>query len=245
MVSIIIPSFNNLENLKECISSIQNQIFKKYEVWIVDNQSTDGTVEYLKTLEAPFYWKSEADNGVYDAMNKGISMATKEWLYFMGADDLLYNETVLAKVFVEPILNQFQLIIGNIKYDLKENDIVYTHAKDGLVMSSWSMKLWIKNSAHHQAIFYHKEVLSDETYVLKYKILADHNLNLTLYNKKVKAKVIDEIIAFCGAQGLSKNYNRSMYKEEVTLKVERSSILLKPFFVVIGMLKHLMKLSKS
>jgi len=243
LVSIVIPSFNNLEKLKNCILSIKNQSFKSYEVWIVDNESTDGTVEYLKTLEAPFYWKSELDNGIYDAMNKGILLATKEWIYFMGADDLLYDDTVLVDVFAESIPDQFKLIIGSIKYDLKENDIINTHTRDGLVKTSWSKKLWIKNSAHHQAIFYNKEIFKERKYSLKYKILADYALNLELYrSNKIKVILIDTIIAICGTEGLSKNYTKNMYKEEVNLKVEQSFILLKPVFTVLAMFKHLIKL---
>jgi len=244
LISIIIPSFNNLSELKKCILSIQNQTFKQYEVWVIDNESTDGTIEYIKTLKAPFYWKSENDKGVYDAMNKGVSLATKEWLYFMGADDMFYKNTTLEEVFLDPISDQFKLIIGNIKYNLKIDDIVYTHTKEGIVKPSWSMKLWIKNSVHHQATFYRKEVFEMNNYSLKYKILADHDLNLRLYNKKAKAKTIDKIVAICGTGGLSKNYNKDMYKEEVRLKVAQSSILLKPIFVSIGFLKHIVKLSK-
>ncbi len=241
MVSIIIPSFNNLKHLKKCVASIQNQRFKNYEVWIIDNQSTDGTLAYLKKLEAPFHWISEKDNGVYDAMNKGISLTNKEWLYFLGADDQLYNENVLNTVFNKPISNVFTLIIGVIRYDLKENDIVYTHTKDGQIKPSWSFKLWLKNSVHHQAIFYNKEAFKNRSYELKYKILADHALNLSLYRASKKAKIINEIIAICGTDGLSKNYSREMYLEEVQLKIDQSSRLLKPLFILMANIKYYIK----
>ncbi len=241
MVSIIIPSFNNLENLKVCIASIQDQRFEDYEVWIIDNESRDGTVEYLHSLQTPFNWICEKDNGVYEAMNKGISLASKDWLYFLGADDQLYSKEVLNSVFREPISNRFELIIGSVKYDLKENDIVYTHTVEGLVKPSWSLKLWLKNSVHHQAIFYRREVFKNEKYSLKYKILADHAMNLTLYTKKAKAKIIDDIIAICGTEGLSKDYSKEMYDEEVRLKVDQSSMLLKPLFSIMAMLKYYIK----
>lgn len=241
MVSIIIPSYNNLELLQKCILSIENQTFKGYEVWIIDNLSSDGTIDYLKTLSSPFNWMSEKDNGVYEAMNKGIALAKNDWLYFMGTDDVLYNENVLDYVFLEHIENRFKLIIGSIKYDLKKDDIVFTHTKEGLVKPSWSMKLWIKNSLHHQGVFYRRVLFSNSAYELKYKILADHAFNLSLFLKKVEVKKVNTIIALCGTGGLSKKYSKEMYKEEVQLKVDQSYVLLKPLFVLIGLLKYTFK----
>ena len=241
MVSIIIPSYNNLELLQKCILSINSQSFKGYEVLIIDNLSSDGTIDYLKTLSSPFNWISEKDNGVYEAMNKGISMAKNDWLYFMGADDVLYHKNVLADVFIEGIENRFKLLIGNIRYDLKKEDIVFTHTKEGLVKPSWSMKLWIKNSVHHQGVFYRRALFSNSAYELKYKILADHAFNLSLFLKKVKIKKVNTIIALCGTAGLSKKYSIEMYREEVQLKVDQSTVLLKPLFVLIGLLKYTLK----
>jgi len=227
------------------VTSIQHQTVNDYEVWIIDNQSTDGTLEYLHELKTPFNWVSEKDSGVYEAMNKGISLARKKWLYFLGTDDQLYDKEVLNSVFKESISDEFKLIIGSIKYNLKENDIVYTHTKDGLVKPSWSLKLWFKNSVHHQAIFYNKEVFTNHKYSLNYKILADHALNLLLYKKKKKAKITNVIIALCGTDGVSKSYSREMYFEEVQLKVDQSSKIWRPLFAVMAIFKYYMKTKAS
>ncbi len=221
--------------------SISDQKFKDYEVWIIDNQSTDGTLTYLKELKVPFNWISEKDAGVYHAMNKGALLAKNKWLYFLGADDKLYNNEVLSTVFSKPISKQFKLIIGAIKYDLKKNDLVYTHTKDGLVKPSWSPKLWFKNSVHHQAIFYNSEIFENYKYSLKYEILADHALNLNLYKSNYKAKIIKGIIAYCGTDGLSKSYSKELYFEEVQLKVDESSEILRPLFTVMAIIKYYMK----
>lgn len=241
MVSIIIPSYNNLELLKNCILSIQNQTFKDYEVWIIDNESTDGTTDFLKTLRTPFHWISEKDSGIYDAMNKGILLAKKEWIYFLGADDKFYNENVLKSIFSKSISEENKLILGNIRYDLKKGDRVYINNRHGLVKPSWSLKLWIKNSVHHQGIFYKRDLFSERGYELKYKVLADYAFNLYLYTKKVKVKICDNVFSLCGARGLSKKYNYSLYREEVKLKVDNSSILLKPIFFIISLTKYSIK----
>lgn len=244
MISIIIPSYNNLELLQKCILSIKNQTFKDYEVWIIDNQSNDGTKEYLKTLSAPFNWVHEKDDGVYDAMNKGISLATKEWFYFLGTDDVLHHEKVLATVFSTSIQDEYKIMLGNIQYDLKSGDKIYTHTPEGLVRPSWSMKLWIKNSVHHQGIFYRRELFLSTGYDIQYKVLADYAFNLNLYSKKVEAKLLNIVIALCGANGLSKRRHTSQLlynKEEVKLKSNLSSNLLRPLFIVTSTLKYIFK----
>jgi len=174
-------------------------------------------------------------------MNKGVSLSSGKWLYFLGSDDKLYDDHVLDSVFTEPIENQIQMIIGSIKYDLKKGDIVYTNQKGGVVTSSWSKKLWIKNSVHHQAVFYKRALFSNLKYELKYKILADHAFNLTLFKNNIEVKIIDDIIALCGTGGQSKGYNWALYNEEIALKTSESSIVLKPIFVVIGLAKYLLK----
>ncbi len=131
---------------------------------------------------------SEADKGVYDAMNKGISSANGKWLYFLGADDKLLDENVLSAVFSELISDKTKLIIGNIKYDLKGKGAIYTHNKSGLVISSWSRKIWFKNTLHHQAIFYNRIIFCNRNYSIKYSVLADYAFNLYLYKKKVEVK---------------------------------------------------------
>jgi hypothetical protein len=124
---------------------------------------------------------------------------------------------------------------------LKKNDTIYTHTKEGLIVSSWSKKLWIKNALHHQSLFYRKELFAIQKYSLKYKILADYAFNLNLYKKRIKIKIVNEIIAICGTKGLSKEYNWNLYKEEIELKTSESSLLLKPIFFLIAFLKYLLK----
>ena len=73
------------------------------------------------------------------------------------------------------------------------------------------------------------------------KVLADYDFNINLYRSKPKVKIIDAIITSCGADGLSKKYTWSMYKEEIDLKTKASSILYWPFFLKLAILKYLFK----
>lgn len=240
LVSIIIPSFNNLDLLQECIDSIKNQAFIDYEVFVIDAKSTDGSIEYLQTLSAPFYWISEPDCGVYDAMNKGIEKSNGEWLYFLGTDDVIFERQTLQLVFNSEIGDDKSLIIGQIHYKSNPKDSKLLKSKY-VLFSPWSPNLWIRNAPHHQGIFYRKTVFSNLKYDLKYKILADYDLNLKLYRNKLKAKLIKQVIAVCGGEGISKKFNWQLYKEEIELKTKLSSLVLKPFFYLLGFSKYLLK----
>ena len=82
--------------MKKCLLSIKNQVYLNYEVWIIDGDSTDGTKEFLKTLEKPFNFISEQDIGIYDAMNKGMQHATGDYLWYIHADDQIYAPNTLS-----------------------------------------------------------------------------------------------------------------------------------------------------
>ena len=116
--SIIIPTFNSEDTLAIALESILKQVYQQFEVIIVDGLSTDATKEivsqYQKKLPSMVF-HSEADKGIYDAMNKGIDLAKGNWLFFMGSDDSFFDTTVLEKV-VEAIQNSKpKVLYGNVK----------------------------------------------------------------------------------------------------------------------------------
>jgi putative colanic acid biosynthesis glycosyltransferase len=173
-------------------------------------------------------------------MNKGIDLSKGEWLYFLGSDDEIYELNTLEKVFKD-LFNSAKLIVGNIEYRSKNKTPSLNGGGRTIKKPSWSYCLWLKNSIHHQAIFYRREFFSTFRYSTKYKILSDYELNIILFKEKTKCYVIEEIIALCGTDGISKNYNWSLYKEEIEIKTKLSAIILKPFIFLISFFKYLLK----
>ena len=206
------------------------QRFTDYEVWIIDGASSDGAQEYLKTLGSRFNYISEKDFGIYNAMNKGIEKSTGEWLYFLGADDSFFNESVLENVFSNISYKIEQLLLGSIEYSNKSTFI-----------SSFSFKLWFKNTVHHQSVFYKRELFDNLRYNERFKILADYHLNLQLFKQKVPCNKIEKVIATCGENGVSKNYNWNLYKEEILLKTSLTSVFLMPIFYILGISKYIFR----
>lgn len=96
-ISIITINYNNVEGLKRSIESVVNQTSKDYEYIIIDGGSTDGSVDVIKLYSNRIdYWESEPDRGIYHAMNKGVKLATGEYVIFMNSGDKFYSNEIIA-----------------------------------------------------------------------------------------------------------------------------------------------------
>lgn len=99
-LSIITVVYNSLDLLQHTAQSVWDQTYRDIEYLIIDGGSQDGTAEWLQQNDHRIdQWLSEPDQGLYDAMNKGLEMAEGEFVWFMNAGDHLFEETTVAKVF--------------------------------------------------------------------------------------------------------------------------------------------------
>ncbi|MBD0830553.1 glycosyltransferase [Aestuariibaculum sediminum] len=240
-ISIIIPCLNQIDKLVECLKLVSKQTFKSFEVIVVDGGSSNFNLKALTDKFTDIKFISEPDNGVYDAFNKGVSLAEGDWLYFMGVDDRFYNFNLLESIVPYLKENNKLLILGQIIYEFKKDDSFLIKRNKGLVKPDWSKKIWLRNTLPHQGIFYNKNVFKKEQFDTRYGVLADYAFNLNLWKKQVPVLKIDKVIAFCGTQGLSKNYNYRLYKEEACLKTRASSVLFMPIFIMISAIKFGLK----
>lgn len=224
--------------MQKSIESIENQSFKNFEVWVIDGGSTIETQDYLSTLEKPFFYQSKKDNGIYDAMNKGVDLSKGEWLFFLGAADELYNENVLESIFKINLLENEKIISGKVIYEGNSKPFVYS--KDSMIKNpAWSFKMWFWNGLHHQGSFYKKELFTNIKFSLKYKTLSDYWFNLKLYQQKEKCKLTEIMISKCNSDGISKTGKWNLYKEEISLKNDVGYVIFKPFFYIVAGLKFL------
>lgn len=116
-LSIITICFNDKAGLQKTAESVCKQTYREFEWIIIDGGSKDGCKEFIENLASNTennitYWCSEADKGIYNAMNKGIAKAKGEYLLFMNSGDAIYNEDVLYTVV--PMLKDKDVYIGNI-----------------------------------------------------------------------------------------------------------------------------------
>lgn len=152
-LSIIIPTYNSAKTLPKTLDSIVYQTFTNWEVLIMDGASNDETINVAKNYNDPrIRIYSEQDNGIYDAMNKGIKKAKGDWLYFLGSDDRILTSTVFHEIFS---LN----ITG---YDIIYGEVISPILSDSN-RGEWTLKNISANRCH-QSIFYRKEVFKQIGY---------------------------------------------------------------------------------
>ena len=103
IVTIITVCRNHAQKLERTIRSVESQTWQEKEYLVIDGASTDDTLDIIKAHEASITrWVSEPDQGIYDAMNKGVKMAQGEWVIFMNAGDTFAGDDTLQRVFGSP-----------------------------------------------------------------------------------------------------------------------------------------------
>lgn len=218
-LSIIIPTFNSGKTLTKTLESIVAQNFVDLECWLIDANSTDNTLSIIENFNQKhtfIKYISEADNGIYDAMNKGINFANGDYLYFMGSDDVFYDANVLNNLWLTGFFMRTDLIYG---------DVVFKHSKIRYGEEKNYLKL-IKNLENicHQSVFYSKNVFTKIGYYdLRFPIYADFNLNIKCFKDNSLSKIyINQTICVFNEKGTSysarhkDNYIEVVHQKYVT-----------------------------
>ena len=197
LISIVTIVYNGARQLEKTIESVLYQTYPHIEYIIVDGGSTDGTLAIIKSYENRLAkWISEPDKGIYDAMNKGIDLATGKWINFMNCGDQFISENVVEKIS---------------KYLGEAHDIVYG---DAIVLyptfntklkTTPVRKLWKGMSFCHQAAFVRTALMKEFKFDLSYKVSGDFDF---LYRMHVAKKeffhVKEDVCYYDYKEGTSK-----------------------------------------
>jgi len=171
LLSVITAVYNGDATLERAITSVVSQVCARMEFIIIDGGSTDCSIDLLRKYENSIdYWISEDDKGIYDALNKGIALATGEWLYFLGADDALADVNVLNAIFSQ-------------QYDSKflYGDVVYGNT-GRIYGGGFTKRMLTKENICQQGIFYHVDLFKIlGNFDLKYPLLADWVFNMRAF----------------------------------------------------------------
>lgn len=213
-LSIISVNLNNSQGLETTLRSVIEQTYNNYELIIIDGASNDGSLEIIqKYNNNNSKWISEPDRGIYNAMNKGISLAQGEYCLFLNSGDWFVNNTVLNSVFSTNPCES--ILVGNI---IMIRDKVVRIEKYPVI----SFGLFYSGSICHQAAFikrdlFHKYGLYDENL----KIVSDWKFfleTIILHNEPVN--YIDIHIAYHDLYGISITQNELFERERETVLKE-------------------------
>jgi len=186
VVSIITATFNDKQSLLETAESISNSTYKKLEWIVIDGASSDGTLEWLRSNSANIaQWLSEPDDGIYDAWNKGISLAKGEWIVFLGAGDLL-EPNWLARA-LNKNCESYDLIYGDIELIFPGYASSFGK-KCGFAWEKTATKLKCSMCLPHPGMLHRKSLFDNNKFSISYKIVGDWEFFIRT-RKKIRAAI--------------------------------------------------------
>jgi len=152
-VTVITATFNAAKTLETCISSVHAQDYENVQHVLVDGGSEDGTVELLERHATAGNWISEPDRGIYDAWNKGLAMATGDWICLLGADDILLPGAISAYMRLAREKPQARYLSSRVKW-------LSPAGRVRLIGEPWSWSKFRRymctahpGSMHHRSLF--------------------------------------------------------------------------------------------
>ncbi len=197
LITIITVVLNAKETIERAIKSVISQNYENLEYIIIDGGSTDGTLDIInKYKDRLSYFISEKDNGIYDAMNKGIRKATGDIIGLLNADDW-YEANVFFTIANEFNCNNVDVLAG-------ETWVFYKNGNKRLRGNNSFANLWQGMPVCHQAVFITKRAYDlYGLYDTRYKIVADYELLLRMYHRGAKLLQIKNVLVNYSATGIS------------------------------------------
>ncbi|MDR1206864.1 MAG: glycosyltransferase [Rickettsiales bacterium] len=228
-ISIITICYNEPQVRGTC-ESVASQTYKNYEWIVIDGGSGPDTLAVFDRYKFIMsHFVSEKDDGVYDAMNKGIRAATGEYIIFMNAGDRFYHNEVLARVVEFMESNRSDIIYGSVVTSGKGEIHSYIRVPVKDIQGGF---FWFYGNLPHQGEFFRRELFDKFGYYrTDRKIYSDWIENLTFFRKGCSFTFVDTIIAEYNNEGIS-----SMHKD--MLPNLESALLHAEFWPEMNYLKH-------
>jgi glycosyltransferase involved in cell wall biosynthesis len=208
-ISLITVSYNSAATIKDTIESVLSQDYKNIEYIIVDGNSKDHTLDIIKSYGNRIKWLSEPDKGIYDAMNKGIKMATGDVIGILNSDDFYSSNEVVSKVARSFEVENTDAIFGDLVFVNPDNlnRVVRTYSSKGWHPGKFA---WGFMPAH-PTFYVRKEFYGlYGLYKTDYKIAADYELLIRfLYVHKLRYRYLPLSMVTMRKGGVSSNGIRS------------------------------------
>lgn len=221
-VSVLTVVRNGEATLRRAIESVIGQLGEYAEYVIVDGASTDGTLDIIRAYEDRLAcWLSEPDRGIYDAMNKALSLARGDWVIFLGADDELKPS---LQAVTRELTDPNAVYYGDV-------EIAASGAISGGRFSRYRL---MQENICHQAIFYPRAVYRSKRYDTDAGMLADHRYNIELWGRGTTFVHLHHVVSQFNDSGASSGDHA--YFEPIKMATIRSSF---------GPLFHALKVART
>jgi glycosyltransferase involved in cell wall biosynthesis len=231
-VTIITVCYNSSKTIEKTILSVINQSYNNIEYIIIDGKSIDNTLSVIKLYDNYITkFISESDSGLYDAMNKAISISTGDIIGILNSDDVFYSNTTIEEVVYFHTMNLIDASVGNI----------VQHNIDGKIVRKYSSKYWNPHRLRygymppHPSIFLKRELFSNYgSYSTNFEIAADYELIcrfFLLHSLKWKYSNITTTRMAIGGLSSSGLYSYKKVTSEIKKALSMNNLKFIPFFI--------------
>lgn len=233
-VSIITAVYNNAEFIYDCLISVQKQRNVKIQHIIIDGGSDDGTLAIIRNkIRLQDILISEHDNGIYDALNKGVALAEANLVGILHSDDIFYDDEVVGNVLDVYKKDQSDILFGDLIFITRDTETPY---RTWLSSSFKRWKLFFGWMPPHPTCFYKRETLLRENlmYDINLKISSDYKYLLKLLLlKRVCTSYLGQTVTLMRAGGASTgSLSKHFYKliEDFRIIISLSPLLIPAIF---------------
>lgn len=236
-ISIITICYNSEKEIEKTIKSIISQTYKNIEYIIIDGGSNDDTLNIINKYKQKYNITliSENDNGIYDAMNKGLDMATGKYVNFMNSGDYFYDANTIE--YTLPFINNEDIIYGNTKVLYKNFNNIKNYHKPKYI--------WM-GPVNHQSSFIKTSINKKYKYNINNKLVADFEFFLKVYYSGGVIKKIDKTIAIYSNDGISQKMSMQVIKDaHKTVKKYKKGIIIDIYYNLLKIKPFIKKYSSS
>ena len=252
-ISIITACFNSKNTIKSTLDSVLSQNYPSIEHIIIDNVSNDGTLEILNSYKKEYEKKgfnliinSQKDNGIYDAMNKGLELCSGEIVGFLNSDDFFASNNVVELIvwgFIKPSNNVINIIYADVEYINNDEEVI--RKVEGKIINKKSFKYGFHPA--HPSFYAKKEIYEKYGgFNTKYSIAADYEIMLRLLHKyNLKSLYIHDCFVKMRLGGVSNANIKNIFLANIEcMQSWRDNNLSKfPIFIIFKILNKIMQIN--
>lgn len=219
-VTIITAVLNDKQNLKQTLNAVQSIDYPNLEYIVIDGGSTDGTIELLEKSKIVHQWISEPDAGIADGFNKGLQLATGDYINFQGAGDYFVQPDVIMKLMDDVNPSEIDLVCGKVQRVTEDNQPLWVAPKRfGGPFDKRS--LLFKMSLPHQGLFTHRRFFEKfGGFDVHCKFAMDYELLLRAYHDFPRVMTKDLLVAAWRTGGVGTGRLQEIFDEYHAIKVK-------------------------
>ena len=219
-LAIVIPTWNDAEGLRatlQGLSDLPAAVQDQLEVVVVDGASSDATLDVAAAHSTTIdHLVSQPDEGVYDAMNRGVIRCRAPWVLFLGAGDVVLEEGIMHALEQLRRTDRAHALAYSVKaLEPREPGV------PALFSPRWDASIQWRNTIHHQGLIAPLRWLQERPFDVAFRVLADYAGCSTATETQHRPLPCTTFARSCSGGGLSGQFNWSLYMEEWTLKSTR------------------------